>query len=154
MSARKTVDKLIEHGWTVSFAESCTGGLAAGRIVDIPDASKVINASVVTYSNEAKTKYASVNPETIDRYTVVSEEVAIEMARGIAKNNDAEVGVGITGVAGPTGGTPECPVGTVCFGFYIDGKEKTSTMHFGEIGRNEVRAKCVDYVMETLCELL
>ena len=107
------VDILTAKGWTISFAESCTAGLAAAHLVDIPSASNVFNASFVTYANEAKMKYLGVDEKTIETFGVVSEEVAGEMARGCAKANEAEVGVGISGVAGPGGGTPETPVGTV-----------------------------------------
>ena len=91
----------------------------------------------------------------IDRYGVVSEEVGASMAEGIAKNNDAEVGVGITGFAGPSG-DPNCipPVGTVCFGFCINGRTTTFTKHYGAIGRNPVREKSVEFVFEKLVELL
>ena len=92
--------------------------------------------------------------KTIDRFGVVSEEVAGEMASGAAKCASAEVGIGISGIAGPTGGTAEKPVGTVCFGFSIKGNRVTSTQHFGEIGRAEVRRKSVDYVFRELSALL
>ena len=108
---------LIEKGFTISFAESCTGGKMAGAVVDVSDASKVLNASFVTYSNEAKMKYLNVRSDTLETFGAVSEQTAKEMAEGVAKANDAEVGVGITGIAGPGGGTAEKPVGTVCFGY-------------------------------------
>lgn len=101
------VDILTAKGWTISFAESCTAGLAAAHLVDIPSASNVFNASFVTYANEAKVKYVGVSEETIAEKGVVSEEVAIQMAVGAARANDAQVGVGISGIAGPTGATPE-----------------------------------------------
>ncbi|MBQ9122302.1 MAG: CinA family protein, partial [Lachnospiraceae bacterium] len=99
-SAKTVVNKLIERNWTISFAESCTGGLAAARLVSVPDASKVFAASVVTYANEAKVKYVDVDPEIIKRFGVVSDEVALSMAKGVAKANEAQVGVGISGIAG------------------------------------------------------
>lgn len=94
----------------------------AARIVDVPDASKVLNASIVTYANEAKMKYANVSKDTLKQYGAVSENTAREMAEGVAKANNADVAAGISGIAGPTGGTEDKPVGMVCFGFYIDGK--------------------------------
>lgn len=151
-TATLVVNKLQQKSWTISFAESCTGGLAAARLIDVPAASSVINASAVTYSNESKTQYADVNPDTISKYSVESEEVALEMACGIAARNQANVGVGISGIAGPSGGTPEKPVGMVCFGFYIGGKKYSCTKYFGNIGRNEVRKSCVDFVFEYLSE--
>ncbi len=99
------VKKLIEKKYTISFAESCTGGKMAATIVDVADASKVLNASFVTYANAAKMKYVNVSKETLDTLGAVSEQTAKEMAEGVAKANQANVGVGITGIAGPTGGS-------------------------------------------------
>lgn len=149
------VQLLIENKMTIASAESCTGGLFASKIVDVPDASKVLNASVVTYSNEAKTKYANVNPELIEKYGAVSEEVAMAMAEGIAKETNANVGVSFSGVAGPTGGTPEKPVGTVCIGIYIDGDRHCETLHLNEAWtRVEIRLASVNYMAEQLIDLL
>lgn len=147
---QSVVNKLIQKNYHISFAESCTGGMACAALVSIADASKVLNVSFVTYANEAKMKYLGVKEETIEQYGVVSEEVAGQMAAGVAKEAGSEVGVGITGVAGPGGGTKDKPVGMVCFGFYINGEVTTHTMQFGELGRNEVRAKSVEFVYETL----
>lgn len=144
------VKSLIKREFTISFAESCTGGKMAGAIVDVADASRVLNASFVTYSNEAKMKYVNVSGETLEKFGAVSEQTAKEMAEGVAEANNADVGVGITGIAGPGGGTDEKPVGTVCFGYCIQGNTKTETMHFGELGRNVVREKSVDHVLDML----
>lgn len=153
-NATRTVQELIRRGWTVSFAESCTGGLACGRLVNVPDASKVLDASFVTYANEAKIRLLGVKEETLTAHGAVSEETAFEMAEGICRANGAKVGVGISGIAGPGGGTPEKPVGTVCFGFCIDGKTTALTRRFPPEGRQEVRNAAVDFVFETLCRLL
>lgn len=150
----QVVNKLIDRGFHISFAESCTGGLCCGTLVNVSNASKVLDMSFVTYANEAKVDLINVNPETIDAYGVVSEQVAREMCKGVAEKAHSEVGVGITGVAGPTGGTAKKPVGMVCFGFYVLGNVTTRTMQFGNLGRNEVRAKSVDFVFNTLAELL
>lgn len=150
----QVVNKLINRGFHISFAESCTGGLCCGTLVNVSNASKVLDMSFVTYANEAKVELINVNPETIESYGVVSEQVAGEMCKGVAEKAHSEVGVGITGVAGPTGGTAKKPVGMVCFGFYVLGNVTTRTMQFGNIGRNEVRAKSVDFVFNTLAELL
>ncbi|MBR1597826.1 MAG: CinA family protein [Lachnospiraceae bacterium] len=151
---KEVVDLLIDKGYHISFAESCTGGLACGTLVGVADASKVLDVSFVTYANEAKMEYLSVDEKSIDSYGVVSEEVAYEMAAGVAKAAGSQVGVGISGVAGPTGGTKDKPVGMVCFGFSINGNVTTYTKQFGDIGRNKVRTKSVDFVFETLYELL
>ena len=146
----KVVRRLIEKGWHIAFAESCTAGLCASRLVNVPDASRVLDVSFVTYANDAKIKYLGVSQESIEKYGVVSEQVAQEMARGAAYAAGAQVGVGVSGIAGPGGGTPQKPVGTVCFGFYIDGEVYTFTEHFGPLGRNAVREKSCDFVYEFL----
>ena len=160
--AERVVNALIKHGLHISFAESCTGGLAAARIVDVPNASYVLDASFVTYANQAKVKFVNVAEESIAEHGVVSECVALSMAKGAAAAANAEIGVGISGIAGPFGGSPEKPVGTVCFGFYFGGKaecdipkfEISKTMHFGAAGRQAVRNASVNFVFETLAELL
>ncbi|MCI8957087.1 MAG: CinA family protein [Eubacterium sp.] len=155
MSRQETLVKiLIEKGFTISFAESCTGGKMAGTVVDVADASKVLNASFVTYSNEAKMKYLNVQSDTLEKFGAVSEQTAKEMAEGVAKANQADIGVGITGIAGPGGGTDEKPVGTVCFGYCIQGRTLTETVHFGDLGRNVVREKSVCHVLDTLINKL
>lgn len=151
---KQVVDKLIEKGYRISFAESCTGGLCCGTLVNVTDASKVLDVSFTTYANEAKIQFLGVSADTILANGVVSEEVAFEMARGVADVAKSQVGVGITGVAGPGGGTAKKPVGMVCFGFCINGEVKTFTKQFGEIGRNEVRKASVEFVFQTLLDLL
>ena len=152
--AQRIVELLAARGWHITFAESCTGGRAAAGIVDVPSASGVFDASFVTYANEAKVKYLGVFPATIEAYGVVSEPVAREMAAGAAKENGAEVAVGISGIAGPGGGTPQKPVGMVCFGFFVNGKTFTVTKQFGALGRSEVRDAAVMFVYDTLLEIL
>ena len=144
----------MERGWHIAFAESCTAGLCAARLVDVPDASRVLDVSFVTYAESAKTEYLAVPPETIERYGVVSEEVAAAMARGCAARAGCEVAVGVTGFAGPSGGTDQAPVGTVCFGFFVGGAVTTVTRHFGAVGRAEVRAAATDFVFARLCQML
>lgn len=148
------VQKLIEKGYHISCAESCTGGMITAALVNVPDASKVLDASIVTYANDAKIHYLDVKPETIDLYGVVSEEVAREMAYGIAARQKAEVGVSVSGIAGPGGGTEKKPVGMVCFGICLCGEIHTYTCFFGNIGRNQVREKSVEFVFDKLLELL
>ena len=117
------VHGLKEKGMTLSFAESCTGGLLAKRITDISGASEVFGYGCVTYWNEAKMKVLGVKPETIEQYTEVSEQCALEMARGVRALSGADIGVSTTGYAGPTGGTEEHPVGTVFIGLSWAGGE-------------------------------
>ena len=146
----RVVKQLVEKGYHISFAESCTGGLTAATIVSVADASKVFDVSFVTYANEAKIRYLGVQQDVIEQFGVVSEEVASQMAKGVALEAQSEVGIGITGIAGPSGGTATKPVGMVCFGIWIEGKSKTYTMQFGNIGRNEVRKKSVAFVLQQL----
>ncbi|MDD5901248.1 MAG: CinA family protein [Lachnospiraceae bacterium] len=150
----RVVALLQEKGFHISFAESCTGGLCSARLVSVANASAVFDAGMVTYANEAKVKYLGVKPETIEQYGVVSEPVAGQMAEGVAKAQNARVGVGISGIAGPTGGSKEKPVGMVCFGFFVDGELMTVTKHFGNPGRNVVREAATEFVFETLEHLL
>lgn len=150
----QVVSLLQEKGYHISFAESCTGGLCSARLVSVANASAVFDAGVVTYANEAKVKYLGVKPEIIEQYGVVSEPVAGQMAEGVAKAQNAQVGVGVSGIAGPSGGTTEKPVGTVCFGFYVDRELTTVTKQFGDPGRNVVREAATEFVFEMLVELL
>lgn len=147
-------DILTSHSLSLASAESCTGGLISSYLTDVSGSSAYIFQNFVTYSNEAKMKYLGVKKETIDKYTVVSEEVAKEMALGAVKNSNADIAVTTTGVAGPTGGSELTPVGTVCFGFYINGNVITKTKHFGNIGRNNVRKEATNYAFDKLLELL
>jgi nicotinamide-nucleotide amidase len=105
---------LLADGLTVATAESCTGGLLAGRLVDRPGSSAYVLGGIVSYSNEAKTALLGVPAELIAAHGAVSPEVARAMADGARAALGADVGIGITGVAGPDGGTPEKPVGYVC----------------------------------------
>ena len=141
--AEQLVKLLIEKKYTVSFAESCTGGKMAARI-----------AYDINQNTSSKMKYANVSKDTLKQYGAVSENTAREMAEGVAKANNADVAAGISGIAGPTGGTEDKPVGMVCFGFYIDGKVFSDTKHFGNIGRNNVRDESVEYVLDVLIKEL
>ena len=152
MQVELIVEKLKRRGWHITFAESCTAGLCAATLVDVPCVSEVFDASVVTYANEAKIAYLGVSADSIAQWGVVSEEVALEMAKGVAKANAAEVGIGISGIAGPGGGSEKKPVGMVCFGFYIDGKSFAQTCQFGNIGRRKVREAAVEFVFKTLAD--
>jgi nicotinamide-nucleotide amidase len=105
---------LTERGLTIAAAESCTGGLMMSRLTDVPGSSAYVAGGVVVYSNELKTTLAGVDPALIATHGAVSEPVAAALAEGIKARTGASIGVGITGIAGPSGGTPQKPVGTVC----------------------------------------
>ena len=144
------VNKLIDKNYTIATAESCTGGLLASKIVEVANASKVINMSFVTYSNESKTELLGVSENLIKEFGVVSEEVATKMAYMVSQKAKSNVGVGISGIAGPTGATAMKPVGMVCFGFYVNGMTYSVTKYFGDLGRNNVRNLSVAFAMEFL----
>ena len=149
----KVVKYLKENALHIAFAESCTGGLACARLVSVSGASSVLSESYITYAAESKVKLG-VKADTIEKFGVVSEEVARGMAEGAAEKSGAEIGVGITGFAGPRGENDEKEVGTVCFGFYLNGTTHSKTVYFGEIGRNEVRKEAAKYVFMALDQLL
>ena len=148
------VNKLIDLDYHIACAESCTGGLVCANIVNVPNASSVLNASFITYAHEAKYKYLNVSEELVTKLGVVSEEVAGQMALGVAKETGAEVGISTSGIAGPTGGTATKPVGMVCFGIAIKGKVTTYTHIFENMGRNEVRSSAVEFLLAKLLEVL
>ena len=104
---------LREHGLTIAAAESCSGGLLMSRLTDVPGSSAWVLGGVVAYSNDLKTAFADVPSDVIETHGAVSEPVAAALAHGIRRRTGADIGVGITGIAGPSGGTPEKPVGTV-----------------------------------------
>ena len=118
-------ESLREKGLMLSLAESCTGGLLGDRITDVPGSSEYFSGSVICYSDKAKINLVGVKSETLKKYGAVSEETAAEMASGVRKVFDADIGVSITGIAGPGGGTDEKPVGFTCFG--LDDGEKPFT---------------------------
>ena len=145
---------LFERALKITTAESCTGGMCCAALVDVANASRVLDMSFVTYANEAKIKLLGVDENTINTHGVVSEQVAREMACGVCKTADCEIGVGVSGIAGPTGGTDTKPVGMVCFGFCVNGNTVSYTKYFGNIGRNNVRTRSMNFVFETLLKLL
>lgn len=114
--------KLIEKNLTVSFAESCTGGLLTKYMTDISGASRILDLSVVTYSDSSKTRLLGVNKATIQKHGAVSRQVALEMVKGLEKTSDADIALSITGIAGPGGGTDEKPVGLVYIAIGYKGK--------------------------------
>lgn len=111
--AKTLVEKLTQRGMTVAAAESCTGGMVTAAITSVSGASAVLEYSAVTYANRIKEQVLGVRRETLEAYGAVSAQTACEMAKGIAAAADADMGLAVTGIAGPTGGTPEKPVGTV-----------------------------------------
>lgn len=136
------VELLHRHGLTLSTAESCTGGLLSGRIVNVSGASDVFMEGFVTYSNKAKIKYLNVRSDTLDKFGAVSEETVREMALGCAKTSGCDVSVAVTGIAGPTGGTPDKPVGLVYIACHAGGKTVVSRRQF-KGNRDKIREQSV-----------
>ncbi len=153
MNEQKLVRLLEKNNMHICCAESCTGGMLSSTLVSVVGASDVLDMGFVTYANEAKIKLLSVKQSDIDKYGVVSEVVAEQMARGACEVSGAEVGVGISGIAGP-GGSQFKPEGMVCFGFCVNGKTTTYTKQFGAIGRQNVRQKSCEFAIDTLIELI
>ena len=140
--AEKVVAANRAAGRTVTLAESCTGGLVAAAITEVPGASDILDRAFITYSNEAKMEMLDVSEDILSTLGAVSEATAWAMAQGALERSNAGVAVAISGIAGPGGGTEKKPVGTVVFARAIrgeDGPTLADTHHFGDIGRHEIR---------------
>lgn len=141
-------EQLLQRNWRIATAESCTGGGVAAAITAIPGSSAWFEYGIVSYANAAKEKLLGVSRETLEREGAVSEAVVIEMARGVLALSGADIAVAISGVAGPGGGSPEKPVGTVWFAWgTAAGKIKTELKHF-EGDRAEVQRLAVVWSLE------
>jgi len=147
------IKKLEEKNLTVASAESCTGGLIAGKLIDFPGASKVFIDGVVSYSNESKVKRLGVKQETLEKFGAVSEQVAREMAEGIIKTSGADVGISSTGIAGPGGGTDDKPVGLIYIAVSINGETSIKKLNL-KGSRNKVRNRAVTEALSLLLKLL
>lgn len=144
---------LIKKGWMMTTAESCTGGLIAATCTDLAGSSTWFERGFVTYSNAAKTELLGVAPELIAQHGAVSEAVARAMVQGALGHAHAQVAVAVTGVAGPSGGSADKPVGTVWFGFAVPGQVLTEHCHFAG-DRAAVRSATVQHALVRLTELL
>ena len=154
MKLEKTVgDLLRKKGWTLSIAESCTGGLICDRITDVPGSSDYFMGGMVNYSNESKAKHLGVPLDEIRRYGAVSPQVAKKMAQGVRKAFNTTFGLSTTGVAGPTGGTKRSPVGRVFIGF-TDGKRTWVKREDLKRGRREIKRKATEKGLQFFYEKL
>lgn len=158
MSDKKLIEEevvklLMEKGYTITCAESCTGGLLCASLVNVSGASEVLNRSVVTYANEAKMELLGVKEETLKEFGAVSEQTAYEMAVGAANFAKADVALSVTGIAGPGGGTPEKPVGLVYMGCFVNGKV-TVRRHVFAGDRLQVRTSSVKNALELAKECI
>jgi len=147
----RLADLLRERQWMLAAAESCTGGMIAAACTDLSGSSEWFERGFVTYSNEAKVELLGVDPQSIAAHGAVSEVVARAMAFGAVRHSHARVSVAVTGVAGPTGGTPDKPVGTVWFAFMVDGRLSSEMLRF-DGDRAAVRRQTVDHALQRLVE--
>lgn len=152
--AQIVFDRLKEKNLALTTAESCTGGMVAASITDIPGSSAVFDRGFVTYSNLSKTDMLAVDPDLIDRFGAVSPEVACAMAQGALDNSIADIAVSITGIAGPTGGSEEKLIGLVIFGVLKkDSAPQTHIKNFSG-DRDAIRAQSRDYALQIILDLL
>jgi nicotinamide-nucleotide amidase len=150
---RRVAELLIKKAFKLAAAESCTGGMISAACTDLAGSSDWFDRGFVTYANEAKTDMLGVEPALLKRFGAVSEPVARAMVLGALARSHAQVAVAVTGVAGPSGGSADKPVGTVWFGFALPGRVVTEKMHF-DGDRATVRAATVQHVFARLADLL
>lgn len=151
--AQQLGEQLQQLGWSVTCAESCTGGGIGYAITSTSGSSSWFKSGYITYSNEAKQVMLGVSEQTLAEFGAVSQAVVEQMALGATKAAQANVAVSVSGVAGPEGGSAEKPVGTVWFGFSINGDVSTACQCFSG-DRQEVRSKAIEYALSQLSSLL
>ena len=149
LKAKKLTELLNSKNMSIAVAESCTGGLLSSSLTSIPGASSYFDCGFITYSNESKIKILNVDPQTIELFGAVSEKVAYEMAMGAGQNSQSDLAISVTGIAGPSGGTAEKPVGMVCFGFYVEGRVSTTTQFFSGV-RSEIVSESITFALTEL----
>ncbi|QJR81729.1 CinA family protein [Alteromonas pelagimontana] len=142
-------EQLRQRGWTLSCAESCTGGGVAFTLTSVVGSSDWFQQSWVTYSNDAKQQLIGVASGTLEKYGAVSEQVVTEMAAGVVQRSGAQLGIAVSGVAGPGGGSADKPVGTVWFGFAMHGRVQ-AVKQFFKGDRQQVRSQSVVFAIEFL----
>ena len=148
---------LIDNNLTVSTTESCTGGLLSSAFTDVSGSSAFVHLNFVTYSNEAKQKILGVRSETLEKYGAVSEQTSLEMARGLYVVTGADICISTTGIAGPTGGTPEKPVGLMYSTIYAGKKNFYKTFKINlspNIKRIDMKKQFVEEVLERTYSVL
>ena len=150
----KIVKLLTKKKLTVSFAESCTGGLLASLITSISGSSKVFNMGLVTYSNNAKTKLLKVPKKTIIKYGAVSYETCLKMVKNLSKISKSSISISITGVAGPNGGTKEKPVGLVYIGIKRGSKTIIKKNFFKSKKRITIQKTTVNQALKMIFDIL
>ena len=152
--AEKLLAEARAQGFKIVTAESCTGGLVAGLLTEIPGSSDVVERGFVTYSNDAKQDLLGVPREILQSHGAVSEQTARAMAQGALKHSRADIAVAVTGIAGPGGGSTDKPVGLVHFSAARGNRIIHRECRFGDIGRGAVRARSVEVALGMLQSLL
>jgi len=151
--AEQIIQTYLTTGWMIATAESCTGGLVASAITDVSGSSAVFDRGFITYSNSAKSEMLGVDADVIASSGAVSKVVAQHMAVGVLTHTKAHVSVAVTGIAGPTGGTAEKPVGLVHFACAVrGGRIQHVERRFGELGRRQIRQGAVLQALQLLLE--
>ena len=150
---QQLTERLQEKSWMIATAESCTGGMLAAMLTEYSGSSSWYDRGFVTYSNLAKYEMLDVPMSLIERYGAVSEAVALAMAKGALGYSKAQLSVSITGIAGPTGGSAEKPVGTVCFAVDSDfSKAIARTHYFNQDDRHAIRHAACEFALKMLLE--
>jgi nicotinamide-nucleotide amidase len=144
---------LLRKKWTITTAESCTGGGIGYWLTAVPGSSAYVDRGFITYSNKAKQQLLAVRSATLLQFGAVSAETVAEMAQGAAKAAGADMAIAVSGIAGPDGGSVYKPVGTVCFGFYLAGEASSSQLVFAG-DRQQVRQQAIDYALQHSIALL
>lgn len=152
-AAGKVADRMLGRGLMLTTAESCTGGWVAKAITDLEGSSRWFERGFVTYTNESKAEMLGVDPATVAAHGAVSEQTAAQMATGALANSRADVSLAITGIAGPGGGSPSKPVGTVCFGWALRGEAPVTVTCRFEGDREAVRRQAVVRALEGVMDV-
>lgn len=152
--AESLASVMLQHGFMLATAESCTGGGIAQLVTRLPGSSAWFDRAFVTYSNEAKQDMLGVTLDTLEGPGAVSEECAAQMVQGAIDNSRADIAVSVTGIAGPDGGTVEKPVGTVCFGWYLREGARLTAIHTFTGDREAVRQQSISMAIQGLLDML
>jgi nicotinamide-nucleotide amidase len=145
---------LLAKGWRLSTAESCTGGLVSASITALAGSSEWFERGYITYSNQAKSEDIDVSQNLIEEYGAVSDQVARAMALGAKQNSGSDIALSITGIAGPSGGSSEKPVGTVCFAWVLANDQMISETKYFEGDRQQIRQQACDFSLRKLLSLV
>ena len=151
---RELAQLLMQHQWRLSTAESCTGGLVAASLTNIAGSSDWFERGYVTYSNAAKSEDIGVETHLIQDHGAVSDQVARAMAIGTKQSSNSQIALSITGIAGPTGGSAEKPVGTVCFAWILNTDQVISETKLFHGNRAEIRAQAAKFSLKKLISLI